>query len=160
MENLQDHLITLEDILVQEFRAYQTLHNLTKEERQFLSRGDASSLEPVVEKKEVVLDELNQLEDQRRMIVPKLAEIAGLQSQSTNLEPNPGVYNNVIVYGFQSLYPSIISTHNISSGALRCRCCNEVVPDEQMHFCTKITGLFPKPLRLIFFQISSSRYIL
>ncbi len=61
-----------------------------------------------------------------------------------SFETAPGVYNNIVVYDFQSLYPSIISVHNISLGALRCRCCNEIVPDEEMHFCRKINGFFPK----------------
>ncbi len=59
-------------------------------------------------------------------------------------EPEPGIYNNIAVYDFASLYPSIISTHNISPGTLRCRCCTEIVPGEEMHFCKKTTGFFPK----------------
>lgn len=62
------------------------------------------------------------------------------------LEPKEGIYNNVLVYDFKSLYPSIISTHNISPGTLRCMCCNEKVPEEEMHFCKNNTGFFPRLL--------------
>ena len=85
MENLQEHLTTLENVLVREFRACQTLHSLTKEERLVLSSGDISGLLNLVEQKEAVLDEMSQLEDKRRMVVPELAEIVGLQTQSPNL---------------------------------------------------------------------------
>lgn len=72
-------------------------------------------------------------------------ERASKEKQPWNaLESVPGVYSNIAVYGFQSLHPSIISLHNISSGTLRCRCCNAVVPGEEMHFCAKTAGFFPK----------------
>ena len=56
MENLQEHLTTLENVLVREFRACQTLHSLTKEERLVLSSDDISGLLNLVEQKEAVLD--------------------------------------------------------------------------------------------------------
>jgi len=59
-------------------------------------------------------------------------------------EADAGIYSNVVAYDFKSLYPSIISTHNISPGTLRCRCCTEIVPGEEMHFCQKVNGFFPK----------------
>ncbi len=62
------------------------------------------------------------------------------------VEPEPGLYNNIVVYDFTALYPSIIATHNISKGTLNCRCCSELVPGETIHFCKKITGFFPRVL--------------
>lgn len=70
---------TLEDLLVREFRACQSLHQLTKGEREALSKNDLPSLEVILEQKEVVLDELGQIEDRRRMITQKLGDQVGLQ---------------------------------------------------------------------------------
>lgn len=33
-------------------------------------------------------------------------------------QPKPGLYNNVVIFDFRSLYPSIISSHNIDIGTL------------------------------------------
>lgn len=59
-------------------------------------------------------------------------------------EPNPGIYNNVAVYDFTALYPSIVATHNISPGSLGCRCCDEIVPTQETHFCQRVSGFVPK----------------
>jgi len=37
--------------------------------------------------------------------------------------PKPGLYENIVVFDFRSLYPSIIASHNISPGMLNCKCC-------------------------------------
>jgi len=60
-------------------------------------------------------------------------------------EPQPGLYSNIVIFDYRSLYPSIISSHNISPMALNCRCCeNEAkkVPleKERFWFCTKKKG--------------------
>ncbi len=60
------------------------------------------------------------------------------------IEPEQGIYNNIAVLDFKSLHSSIISTHNISPGTMNCGCCNENVPGEDIHFCSKITGFIPK----------------
>ncbi|MCX8200074.1 MAG: DNA-directed DNA polymerase [Candidatus Micrarchaeota archaeon] len=63
--------------------------------------------------------------------------------------PTPGVYNNIIVFDFRSLYPSIIVAHNISPETLNCTCCNakeaHVAPDGS-RFCSKRRGLIPDVL--------------
>ncbi|MBI4141175.1 hypothetical protein HY485_05040 [Candidatus Woesearchaeota archaeon] len=38
-------------------------------------------------------------------------------------EPKPGLYTNIVVFDYRSLYPSIIASHNISQGMLNCACC-------------------------------------
>lgn len=38
-------------------------------------------------------------------------------------EPKPGLYTNIAVFDYRSLYPSIIASHNISQGMLNCECC-------------------------------------
>ncbi len=57
-------------------------------------------------------------------------------------EPSPGLYKDIAVFDFRSLYPSIISTHNISPDTLNCDCCpeSEKAPAEQSWFCQKKKG--------------------
>src|SRR3989344_9336799 len=40
-------------------------------------------------------------------------------------EPKPGLFKDIVVFDFRSLYPSIISSHNIDPGTLNCDCCKE-----------------------------------
>lgn len=58
-------------------------------------------------------------------------------------QPTPGLQKEIVVFDFRSLYPSIISAHNISPETLGCRCCvnEEHVPNEQnLWFCRKNKG--------------------
>ncbi len=61
-------------------------------------------------------------------------------------EPKPGFYQNIAVFDFRSLYPSIIASHNISKGTLNCDCCKDTpnVETERGTFwyCAKRKGLF------------------
>jgi len=61
-------------------------------------------------------------------------------------EPKPGLYENIMVFDFRSLYPSIISSHNISPGTRCCSCCqNEgnIPPESNQWFCMKKKGFIP-----------------
>jgi DNA polymerase I len=63
-------------------------------------------------------------------------------------EPKPGLYKDVIVFDYRSLYPTIISSHNIDPGTLNCSCCEgkKVAPTEgkkKYWFCTKKKGFLP-----------------
>ena len=58
-------LVALEGALVSEFRAYQTLVSLAKEERRALSSADLNALSALVAQKETLLGELNRLEISR-----------------------------------------------------------------------------------------------
>jgi DNA polymerase I len=62
-------------------------------------------------------------------------------------EPKPGLYNNIVVFDYRSLYPTIIGSHNISLGTLNCECCKgtaRVTPGgENYWFCTKTKGFIP-----------------
>ncbi len=63
-------------------------------------------------------------------------------------EPKPGLYNDIVVFDYRSLYPTIIASHNISPGTLNCGCCEgkaEKVPleEENFWFCTKRKGFLP-----------------
>lgn len=65
-------------------------------------------------------------------------------------EPVPGIYDNVVVFDFRSLYPSIIVSHNISIETLNCDCCTDTerVPIEgyDLRFCKKREGFFSSVL--------------
>ncbi|MBI2550462.1 ribonuclease H-like domain-containing protein, partial [Candidatus Woesearchaeota archaeon] len=63
-------------------------------------------------------------------------------------EPTPGLYKDIAVFDFMSLYPTIISAHNVSPDALNCSCCisstqNKVPGEENIWFCTKRRGFIP-----------------
>ncbi len=38
-------------------------------------------------------------------------------------EPQPGLYEDIAIFDYRSLYPTIIASHNISPGMLNCSCC-------------------------------------
>src|SRR3989344_1351228 len=54
-------------------------------------------------------------------------------------QPTPGLYQDVVVFDFRSLYPTIITAHNISPEAFRCSCCSSnTVPGKQQYwFCRR-----------------------
>ncbi len=63
--------------------------------------------------------------------------------------PLPGIYENLVVFDFRGLYPSIITSHNIDPYTLNCKCCRK----EESHvsplghrFCKKEKGLIPAVL--------------
>jgi len=61
------------------------------------------------------------------------------------IEPKPGLHENIAVFDFRSLYPSIIVTFNISPETLNCRCCKDSeqkikVPEKDYWFCSKKRG--------------------
>jgi len=65
--------------------------------------------------------------------------------------PLPGVYENLAVFDFKSLYPSIIISHNIDPSTLDCDCCRgegeaHISPTGQ-RFCKKRQGLIPAMLQ-------------
>ena len=66
--------------------------------------------------------------------------------------PNPGVYENIAVLDFRSLYPSIIISHNIDPSTYNCKCCTkeEAHISPQGHkFCKKKKGLIPRVLQFV-----------
>jgi len=63
-------------------------------------------------------------------------------------QPTPGLYKNIIIFDFRSLYPTIISSHNIGPGTLNCSCCKdetEFAPTDKgkYWFCKKRKGFVP-----------------
>jgi DNA polymerase elongation subunit (family B) len=59
-------------------------------------------------------------------------------------QPTPGLYKDIIVFDYRSLYPTIIASHNISPGTHGCECCEgkNKAPIDMMDvwFCTKRRG--------------------
>ena len=113
-------LNTLEDLLVREFRACQTLLTLTKDERQALAKNDVRALSTLVEQKEAWLDELAQIEDRRRMVVQEIARLLPLISPTPSvaelagaLEPEVGGRINRLRDGITALSGEI---RELSSG--------------------------------------------
>ncbi len=83
-DQFTEYLIELEDILVEQFRQIQQLINLTMDERRALLEN-SDDLMGIVEEKEVLLDRLGVLEDNRRKTVHKLALERGLISGETSI---------------------------------------------------------------------------
>ncbi|MBU0979878.1 MAG: DNA-directed DNA polymerase [Nanoarchaeota archaeon] len=54
------------------------------------------------------------------------------------LKPEPGLYKDIMVFDFRSLYPSIISSHNIGPDTQRCSCCEK--PGSEIWYCEKRKG--------------------
>lgn len=63
-------------------------------------------------------------------------------------EPKPGLYKDIVVYDYLSLYPTIISSHNIDPDTLHCVCCKETskkTPGEEGYwFCSRKKGFIPE----------------
>ncbi len=63
-------------------------------------------------------------------------------------EPKPGLYKDIAVFDYRSLYPTIIASHNISTGSLNCSCCEgeNLVPfeGETYWFCSKKKGFLSR----------------
>lgn len=78
-------LRTLEDLLVSQFRRYQTLHSHTKEERQALLDNDIHQLLTLLESKEVLVEEINHLETNRHQVTKEWAQMAGMKIEYPTL---------------------------------------------------------------------------
>ncbi|MBS3069844.1 hypothetical protein J4441_05760 [Candidatus Micrarchaeota archaeon] len=63
--------------------------------------------------------------------------------------PKAGIYENIAVFDFRGLYPSIITSHNIDPFTLNCDCCTKeqsFVSPLGSRFCKKKKGLIPAVL--------------
>jgi DNA polymerase elongation subunit (family B) len=63
-------------------------------------------------------------------------------------EPKPGLYKDIVVFDFRSLYPTIITSHNIGPSTLNCGCCKvddkfAPVEGKELWFCSKKKGFLP-----------------
>lgn len=83
---------------------------------------------------------------------PGYSEVQGRKTHTYQgafvYEPKPGLYKDIVVFDFRSLYPTIISSHNIGPDTIDCPCCAEsakAVPgnwneSEKHWFCAKRKG--------------------
>jgi DNA polymerase I len=66
------------------------------------------------------------------------------------MEPAKGLHEDLVVFDYRSLYPSIIVSHNIDLSTLNCKCCKGLekaaVPELEYWFCTKRRGFIPAAL--------------
>lgn len=63
------------------------------------------------------------------------------------VEPEKGIHDNILVFDFRSLYPSIIISHNIDPATINCKCCKDThVSPIGAKFCKKKKGLIPELL--------------
>ena len=67
------------------------------------------------------------------------------------VDPKKGIHDNIVLFDFRSLYPSIIISHNVDPDTLSCSCCQD---DENKspvghRFCTKKNGFIPGVLKNI-----------
>ena len=64
-------------------------------------------------------------------------------------EPKPGLYKDIVVFDFRSLYPTIIGSHNIGPDTMDCKCCKDTAKsigeeeNDKHWFCTKRKGFIP-----------------
>lgn len=65
-------------------------------------------------------------------------------------EPEIGWYENVAEYDFVSMYPTLMTQHNISPETVNCPCCaHNQVPEIGHHLCTRRRGIVPEVLEPI-----------
>lgn len=59
--------------------------------------------------------------------------------------PKEGIHENLALFDFRSLYPTITIAHNVSTETLDCDCCmGNKVPEKDYHFCQKKEGFIPR----------------
>jgi len=65
------------------------------------------------------------------------------------VEPSKGIHDNIVLFDFLSLYPSIIISHNVDPDTMDCDCCRENerhnAPNKHS-FCGKKQGFIPEVL--------------
>lgn len=66
------------------------------------------------------------------------------------VDPKRGIHDNIVLFDFRSLYPSVIISHNIDPSTMNCECCQE---DNEQHvsptgqwFCKNKKGFIPEIL--------------
>jgi DNA polymerase Pol2 len=66
-------------------------------------------------------------------------------------EPKKGIHNDVLVFDFRSLYPTIIVTHNIDPYTYDIKPCKKKIqiPESKNYFCNDKRGFIPKHLEYL-----------
>jgi flagellar biosynthesis/type III secretory pathway chaperone len=107
-------IASLEDALVREFRACQSLQQVITEERRSLVQHETAALMPLVEQKEVILDELIRLEETRQACRQALDEFFEHQDAKPSFParrslPDPAVRTRLgrLRKGIQALFAEL-----------------------------------------------------
>lgn len=108
MKSKRELIITLEDLLVKQFRNLQTLITETRDERKALTSGDIQLIQKHVEHKEAILDEISLLEESRRMTVGQLCQMAGLTDECSSLSEFAKTVDPPLAQRLNHLYGGII----------------------------------------------------
>ena len=90
----------------------------------------------------------------RNELAPNKPSSAEIYARQTPVEgafvktPDAGLYENIAVLDFRSLYPSIIISHNIDATTFNCDCCAKdgFVSPQGHRFCKKRKGIIPEML--------------
>lgn len=65
------------------------------------------------------------------------------------VEPLKGIHDNIVLFDFRSLYPSIIISHNVDPSTIDCDCCKKeeahIAPNNH-YFCKNKKGFIPEVL--------------
>jgi DNA polymerase I len=64
------------------------------------------------------------------------------------VEPKKGIHDNILLFDFRSLYPSIIISHNIDPSTIDCKCCPKDSHKSPTghYFCRREKGFIPETL--------------
>jgi DNA polymerase I len=65
------------------------------------------------------------------------------------VEPLKGIHDNIVLFDFRSLYPSIIISHNVDPSTIDCGCCtrqNAHIAPNKHYFCKNKKGFIPEVL--------------
>jgi len=65
------------------------------------------------------------------------------------VDPQKGIHDNIVLFDFKSLYPSIVISHNVDPATLDCECCKGKAPKAPNghFFCLNEKGFIPDVLR-------------
>ncbi|MCS6787722.1 MAG: hypothetical protein NZ733_00300 [Aigarchaeota archaeon] len=80
-----------------------------------------------------------------------LGELSVMDRGGLTLDHRPGVYWGVAEVDFQSMYPMIILTRNVSAETVNCGCCGgrgTPIPEIGGHTCSRRVGLVPEAISL------------
>lgn len=99
----------LEDALVREFHIFQTLVELSRQELDALTKRDTNTLTVLVEKKEALLDELNELEETRRMVTEDLAYLVGIKKPVSTVSDLFPFLERIISERFKRIQEGIVA---------------------------------------------------
>ncbi len=95
---------------------------------------------------------------ERNELAPNKPQSEDISSRQAPVEgafvktPDAGIYENIAVLDFRSLYPSIIISHNIDPSTFDCDCCTReegYISPQGHKFCKKRKGIIPETLEEI-----------